>query len=119
MDFYEEYRRKLRTPQEAVTVVKSGDWIDYTSSLGKPVLLDQALAARRDELTDVKIRGNLMAGPVHVAECDPGQEHFIYHSWHCSNYERKLWSKSMVKMAVRKGIITKEQYKEITGEDYR
>lgn len=34
------------------------------------------------------------------------------------NYERKLWNKQMVKMAVRKGIITKEQYKEITGEDY-
>ena len=35
------------------------------------------------------------------------------------NYERKLWSKAMVKMAVRKGIITKEQYKEITGEYYK
>lgn len=35
------------------------------------------------------------------------------------NYERKLWSKVMVKMAVRKGVITKEQYKEITGEDYK
>ena len=35
------------------------------------------------------------------------------------NYERKLWSKSMVKMAVRKGIITREQYKEITGEAYK
>lgn len=34
------------------------------------------------------------------------------------NYERKLWNKSMVKMAVRKGIITKEQYTEITGEAY-
>ena len=34
------------------------------------------------------------------------------------NYERKLWSKVMVKMAVRKGVITKEQYKEITGEEY-
>ena len=28
------------------------------------------------------------------------------------NYERGLWSKAMVKMAVRKGVITKEQYKE-------
>ena len=27
------------------------------------------------------------------------------------NYEAGLWSKPMVKMAVRKGIITKEQYK--------
>lgn len=35
------------------------------------------------------------------------------------NYERKLWNKQMVKMAVRKGIITKEQYMEITGEEYK
>lgn len=34
------------------------------------------------------------------------------------NYDRGLWSVSMVKMAVRKGIVTKEQYKEITGKDY-
>ena len=34
------------------------------------------------------------------------------------NYDRGLWSKSMVRIAVRKGIITAEQYKEITGEDY-
>ena len=34
------------------------------------------------------------------------------------NFARGLWSKAMVKMAVRKGIITAEQYKEITGEDY-
>ncbi len=35
------------------------------------------------------------------------------------NYDRKLWSKVMVKMAVKKGVITKEQYKEITGEEYK
>lgn len=34
------------------------------------------------------------------------------------NYEAGLWSKPMVKMAVRKGIITKEQYKTITGETF-
>lgn len=34
------------------------------------------------------------------------------------NYDRKLWNKAMVKMAVRKGIITKDQYTEITGEAY-
>ena len=89
-DFWAEYKRKLRTPEEAVQVVKDGDWIDYTSSLGMPVLLDRALAARRDELKDVKIRGNLIPGPIEVAECDPDQEHFTYHSWHCSAYERKL-----------------------------
>lgn len=35
------------------------------------------------------------------------------------NYDAGLWSKPMVKMAVRKGVITKEQYQEITGESYQ
>ena len=34
------------------------------------------------------------------------------------NFDKGLWSKQMVKMAVRKGVITKEQYKEITNEEY-
>ena len=34
------------------------------------------------------------------------------------NYEAGLWSKQMVKMAVKKGVISKEQYTEITGESY-
>ena len=66
MNVLEEYKRKLRTPEQAVQVIKSGDWIDYTTSLGQPILLDRALAARRDELTDVKIRGNLVFGPLEV-----------------------------------------------------
>ena len=33
-------------------------------------------------------------------------------------YENGLWSAAMVKMAVRKGVITKEQYREITGKQY-
>lgn len=33
-------------------------------------------------------------------------------------FEAGLWSKPMVKMAVRKGVITKEEYLEITGENY-
>lgn len=34
------------------------------------------------------------------------------------NYDKGLWNKTLVRIAVKKGIITKEQYKEITGEDY-
>lgn len=33
-------------------------------------------------------------------------------------YEAGLWSIPMVKVAVRKGVITKEQYREITGDVY-
>ena len=35
------------------------------------------------------------------------------------NFQRGLWNLQMVKMCVRKGIITKEQFKEITGEDFQ
>jgi len=35
------------------------------------------------------------------------------------NFDRGLWTKQMVAMAVRKGVITPEQYHEITGEDYQ
>ena len=34
------------------------------------------------------------------------------------NYARGLWSAAMVKLAVRKGVITREQYQEITGKAY-
>ena len=34
------------------------------------------------------------------------------------NYDKGLWTASMVKTAVKKGVITKEQYKEITGFVY-
>ena len=34
------------------------------------------------------------------------------------NFEKGLWSAPMVKMAVRKGVITREQYTEITGKAY-
>ena len=95
MTAQEEYRAKLRTPEQAVRAVKSGDWVDYTTSLGFPILLDAALAKRRDELTDVKIRGNLLFGPIQAVECDPAREHFCYNSWHCSGYERKLCDKGL------------------------
>ncbi len=32
-------------------------------------------------------------------------------------YDTGLWNKPMVKMAVKKGIITKEQYSLIVGEE--
>jgi len=95
MGVWEEYRSKLRTPEEAVKVVKSGDWVDYTTNMCFPTLLDAALAKRRDELTDVKFRGNLLFGPIQVVECDPLREHFTYNSWHCSAYERKLCDRGL------------------------
>ena len=66
MSVFDEYRSKLKTAEKAVSVVKSGDWVDYASMNGFPKMLDAALARRRDELHHVKIRGNLIPGPVQV-----------------------------------------------------
>ncbi len=90
MSCTQEYQSKLVSASEAVKVVKSGDWVDYSFCLGQPIALDKALAARRDELTDVKIRGGLCLSPLAVVECDETQEHFTFMSWHLGGYERKL-----------------------------
>ena len=34
------------------------------------------------------------------------------------NFEKGLWNIQMLKIAVKKGIITREQFKEITKENY-
>ena len=34
------------------------------------------------------------------------------------NFDKKLWNAKMVAVAVKKGVITAAQYKEITGDDY-
>ncbi len=34
------------------------------------------------------------------------------------NFEKKLWNEKMVAVAVKKGVITKEQYLEIVGKPY-
>lgn len=90
MNFAEEYKRKLKTPEEAVKLVKDGDWVDYSVGIGFPVLLDAALAKRKDELRDIKIRGSLAMQPIQAVEQDRKRKTFTYNSWHCSGYERKL-----------------------------
>ena len=84
------YKSKLVSADDAVKMVKSGDWIDYGSNNSMPFTLDAALARRCGELHGVKVRGNLTPGPIQVIECDPSQEHFVYSTWHCGAYERKM-----------------------------
>lgn len=51
MDYKAMYQEKLTTADEAVKVVKNGDWVDYGWCVGTPDVLDQAMAKRlpRDE----------------------------------------------------------------------
>ncbi len=89
---------KFTTPEIAAKCVKSGDWVDYGFGAGFPELMDKALAARKGEVRDVKIRGGLVIRPrIEVVECDEGQESFSYYSWHIGDYERKLQSRGLVR----------------------
>jgi len=95
MKYQEEYRSKLVTAGEAVKAVKSGDWVAYSHFVTTPRVLDEALAKRKDELTDVKLRGVCSLYPVHVALADPEQKHFIYNSGFFSGVDRKLQDDGM------------------------
>ena len=55
IDFNEEYKKKLKTPEEAVQLIQSGDWIEYGQTASFAPACDKALAKRIDELEDIKI----------------------------------------------------------------
>ena len=96
---FNDYRAKFVSPEQAAKLaVRDGDWVDYGFGAGFPELMDKALAARKGELKDVKIRGGLVIRPrIEVVECDPEQESFTYYSWHIGDYERKLQTRGLVK----------------------
>ena len=95
MDYQALYQQKLTTPEQAVKVVKSGDWVDYGWCTNHPVALDRALAARKDELTDVKVRGGVTMWMPEIAKADDAGDHFTWNSWHCSGIDRKIIAKGM------------------------
>ena len=96
MSYAEEYRAKLVTPEEAVRAVRSGDWVEYGQFATQTVILDKALAARRDELRDVKIRATTrIVGVPEVVRADPTAEHFAYHNLHFSGVDRKLHDRGL------------------------
>ena len=74
---------------EAAALVRSGSWLDYGGSVSQPDAFDKALAARKDDLRDVKIRSVLTVTPRAVLEADPEGKHFQWFSWHFSGYDRK------------------------------
>lgn len=95
MNYKELYQQKLTTPEEAVKVVKSGDWVDYGWCTNHPVVLDRALAARKDELFDVKFRGGVTMWMPEIAKAEDAGDHFTWNSWHCSGIDRKIIAKGM------------------------
>ena len=77
------------SPEHAAGLVQSGMWLDYGASHCQPDVFDKALAARKDELQNVKIRSCLSLRPRAVIEDDPEGKSFHMFSWHFSGYDRR------------------------------
>ena len=90
MSWADLYRKKLVSANEAVKVIKSGDWVEYGEFAGQVQDLDKALAKRKDELKDIKVRAVTRAAAIEVVKADPTGEHFTYVNWHFSGLDRKL-----------------------------
>ena len=89
MDVYQEYKSKCCTADQAVQVVKDGDWVDYGMSCAYPTALDKALARRHSDLKDIKVRNAISCHAVAILEADPENRTFTYNLWHCSGIDRK------------------------------
>ena len=70
------YKEKTVSAAEAVKIVKDHDWVDYGMATSQPIVLDKALAARKDELKDIKVRMAFSLSPRHIIDEDPERETF-------------------------------------------
>ncbi|MGE5450189.1 MAG: acetyl-CoA hydrolase/transferase family protein [Methanomassiliicoccales archaeon] len=87
----EQYQAKLTTAEEAMRQVQPGYWIDYGFFNGKPVQCDQALAARKEELSEVVVLAAVTLPPVpEVLMKDPQGDVFTYNDFHFSPLSRIL-----------------------------
>ena len=94
MDYKELYDKKLITAEDAANMVNDGDWVDLGWAALIPQEFDKALAARANELQDVKIRSGIATYPLNVTQADFTGEHFIYHSYFSTAAERPFIEKN-------------------------
>lgn len=115
MSFLREYTNKLVSPEKAVKVVNSGDWVHYGHFIMAPTYFDRYLSERKNELKDVKVVAVCYPGIAQVAKCDPTKEHFIFNDWHFSGGSRMLHDKDLcyyIPMLYHEGPKVYEQYHE-------
>jgi 4-hydroxybutyrate CoA-transferase len=79
MSWFDEYKKKLCSFEEAVSVVKSKDRVYISGNAATPFRLTEALAQRKDKLNDVEITHVLLLGDDPLSK--PGMEpHFRHNS---------------------------------------
>lgn len=87
------YAEKLVTADDAVKQINSGDWVDYGWCCTTVNDLDEALARRLPELTDVNVRGGILMKEPAIFGIEDPADHFTWNSWHMGGIERKAIAK--------------------------
>jgi len=88
MSWVDDYKKKLVTAEEAVSVIRSGDRIYVSGNAATPYFLMRALASRKDELKDVELSHVLLLGEDPFSK--PGMEsHFRHNSLFVGPADRK------------------------------
>jgi acyl-CoA hydrolase len=88
MSWVDDYKKKLVTAEEAVSVVKSGHRVYISGNAATPYILMKALAARKDELKDVELVHVLLLGEDPLSK--PEMEgHFRHNSLFVGPADRK------------------------------
>lgn len=95
MDYSQKYQDKLMSAEEAVSLINSGDWIDYGWTATTPRIFDEALTKRLQDLTDVKFRGGILMHEPLFFQMEDASKHFSWNSWHFGGLERKAISKGI------------------------
>ncbi len=88
MSWVDDYKKKLTSAEDAVSVVKSGDRVYLSGNAATPYNLMRALAARKDELRDVELVHVLLLGDDPLSK--PEMEgHFRHNSLFVGPADRK------------------------------
>lgn len=88
MSWVDDYKKKLVSAEDAVSVVKSGDRVYISGNAATPYVLMKALAARKDELKDVELVHVLLLGEDPLSK--PEMEgHFRHNSLFVGPADRK------------------------------
>ncbi len=88
MRWMEDYKKKLATKEDAVSIIESGNRIYVSGNAATPYLLVNALAARKDSIQDVDVVHVLLLGEDPLSA--PGMEgHFRHKSLFVGPADRK------------------------------
>ena len=90
MKWTEEFKRKSTTAQEAVSIIKPGDKIFTSGNAATSYVLLNALADRKDELTDVEVTHVLLIGNDPLSKPEIGFFHPAKYIWMWRSFKRRF-----------------------------